>query len=92
MKVNYNDVLYLEGMKDYVKIVMKDKYLLTLISMQHMAEKLPARNFVRVHRSYIVSISKIDKVEKSRVVIGSKWIPVGNLYKDTLHTVLGRIS
>ncbi|MBN2614984.1 MAG: response regulator transcription factor [Bacteroidales bacterium] len=93
VKVNYNDVLYLEGMKDYVKIVMKDnKFLLTLISMQHMVDKLPERNFVRIHRSYIVSISKIDKVEKNRVVIGSKWIPVGNSYKESLHSVLGRIS
>lgn len=93
VKVNYDDVLYLEGMKDYVKIVMKDnKFMLTLISMQHMIEKLPDRKFVRIHRSYIVSISKIDKVEKSRVVIGNKWIPVGNSYKESLHSVLGRIS
>ena len=92
VKVEYNDILYLEGMKDYVKIVMKDNYMLTLISMQQMAEKLPAHNFIRVHRSYIVSVSKIEKVEKNRIVINGKWIPVGNSYKEALFQLLGRMN
>ncbi|MBN2638497.1 MAG: response regulator transcription factor [Bacteroidales bacterium] len=92
VKVNYDEILYLEGMKDYVKIVMKNKHLLTLISMQQMADKLPVHSFVRIHRSYIVSLSKIDKVEKNRVVIDSKWLPVGNSYKETLYEMLGRIG
>lgn len=92
VKINYDDVLYLEGMKDYVKIVMKEKYLLTLISMQQMIEKLPAHSFIRVHRSYIIPISKIEKVEKNRVVIGGKWIPVGNSYKEALINQLGKIN
>ncbi len=92
VRVPYDDVLYFEGMKDYVKIVMKGKFILTLISMQHMADKLPSDLFVRVHRSYIVSISKIEKVEKNRVVIADKWIPVGNSYKDLLSDALGQIN
>jgi len=92
VRVPYDDILYFEGMKDYVKIVMKEKFILTLISMQHMADKLPNDLFVRVHRSYIVSISKIEKVEKNRVVIADKWIPVGNSYKDLLSDALGQIN
>lgn len=92
VKVDYEDVLYLEGMKDYVKIVMKDKYIMTLISMQQMAEKLPSEGFIRVHRSYIIPISKIDKIEKNRVVIGGKWIPVGNSFKEKLFDLLGKIG
>ena len=92
VRVPYDEVLYFEGMKDYVKIVMKDKFILTLISMQHMADKLPGDLFVRVHRSYIVSISKIEKVEKNRVVITDKWIPVGNSYKNLLSDALGQIN
>lgn len=92
VRVPYDDILYFEGMKDYVKIVMKEKFILTLISMQHMADKLPGDLFVRVHRSYIVSISKIEKVEKNRVVIADKWIPVGNSYKDLLSDALGQIN
>ncbi len=91
VKIVYDDILYLEGMKDYVKIILKEKKLvLTLISMQNMIEKLPTDYFVRIHRSYIVSLSKIDSVEKNRVVIAGKWLPVGNSYKRNLMEVLGR--
>jgi len=92
VKVVYDDVLYLEGMKDYVKIILKEKKIvLTLISMQNIMEKLPKGQFVRIHRSYIVSLSKIDSVEKNRVVIAGKWLPVGNFYKNLLMDALGRI-
>jgi DNA-binding LytR/AlgR family response regulator len=91
IKVWYDDVLYLEGMKDYVKIVLKEKKMvMPLISMQNIMEKLPAGQFVRIHRSFIVSLSKIDSVEKNRVVIGGKWLPIGNSYKSNLMEVLGR--
>ncbi len=91
VKVVYNDILYLEAMKDYVKIIMKEKKMvLTLISMQNIEKKFPKGQFVRIHRSYIVSLSKIDSVEKNRVVIGGKWLPVGNLYKNLLMEALGR--
>jgi DNA-binding LytR/AlgR family response regulator len=92
VRVPYDDILYFEGMKDYVKIVMNDKFILTLISMQHMADKLPKDMFVRVHRSFIVSIPKIEKIEKNRVVISDKWIPVGNSYKNLLTDALGQIN
>lgn len=92
VRVSYDDILFFEGMKDYVKIVMNDKFILTLISMQHMADKLPKDLFVRVHRSFIVSIPKIEKIEKNRVVISGKWIPVGNSYKSLLTDALGQIN
>ena len=93
VKVAYDDILYLEGMKDYVKIILKEnKLVMPLISMQNMVKKLPKGLFVRVHRSYIVSLSKIDSVEKNRVVIGGKWLPVGNSYKNLLMDALGRIN
>ena len=89
VKVNYDDVLYMEGMKDYVKILLKDKKMvLTLTSMQHMMEKLPKNRFIRIHRSYIVSLSKIEVVEKNRVVIGGKHLPVGSSYKNELMEAL----
>jgi two-component system LytT family response regulator len=89
VKVAFDDILYLEGMKDYIKLVLKEKKMvLTLMSMQHMMEKLPAEKFVRIHRSYIVPLSKIELVEKNRVVIGGKHLPVGNSYKNTLMQAL----
>jgi len=92
VKIAYDDILYLEGMKDYVKIVMKDKFVLTLISMQKMAEKLPHDIFVRIHRSFIVSVPKIDSIEKNRVVIAGHWLAVGSSYKEQLNRALGRIN
>jgi len=93
VKVVYEDILYLEGMKDYVKIILKEKKMvLTLISMQNIVRKLPEGQFVRIHRSYIVSLSKIDSVEKNRVVVGGKWLPVGNSYKNLLMDALDRIN
>lgn len=92
VRVSYDDILYFEGMKDYVKIVMNNKFILTLISMQNMVDKLPKDMFVRVHRSFIVSIPKIEKIEKNRVVISGKWIPVGNSYKSLLSDALGQIN
>lgn len=92
IKIDLDNVLYLEGMKDYVKIVMKDKYILTLISMQQMAEKLPSHLFVRIHRSYIVAIPKIEKIEKNRVVINDQWLPIGSSYKAGLYKMLDKIN
>jgi len=91
IKVVYDEILYLEGMKDYVKIVLKEKKMvMPLISMQNIMEKLPQGQFVRIHRSYIVPLSKVETVEKNRVVIAGKWLPVGNSYKSNLMEVLGR--
>ncbi len=82
VKIVLGEVQYLEGMKDYVKIVLPDRYILTLISMQKILDKLPADQFVRIHRSYIVPLSKIDRIERNRIVIGEKWIPIGKNYKE----------
>jgi DNA-binding LytR/AlgR family response regulator len=82
IKINLDDILYLEGMKDYVKIVLRDKYILSLISMQKMSERLPESRFMRVHRSYIVPFSKINHIERNRLVIGETWIPIGKNYRD----------
>ncbi len=92
VKIAYDDILYLEGMKDYVKIMMKERFVLTLITMQKMYEKLPKDIFVRIHRSFIVSISKIASVEKNHVVIAGKRLAVGNLYKNQLTKALRRIN
>ncbi len=89
VKVDFEDILYLEGMKDYIKIILKDKKMvLTLMSMQHMMEKLPGEGFIRIHRSYIVPLSKIESVEKNRVLVAGKHLPVGQSYKTGLMQAL----
>jgi two-component system, LytTR family, response regulator len=90
IKINFADILYIEGLKDYIKIFLssKEKPVLTLMSLKSIEEKLPQSNFVRVHRSYIISINKIDALTKSIIHVGDKEIPVGELYIDNVLKIL----
>ncbi|MBC5773208.1 response regulator transcription factor [Pontibacter sp. KCTC 32443] len=82
IRVDFKDILWIEGLKDYVIIQTKDQKIITLLSMNKMMEKLPDSKFLRVHRSFIVALQKIDSIEKSRIRIGQKEIPIGEVYKD----------
>ncbi len=84
VKINFDDILYVESLKDYVKFITVEKTILTLSRMKIMEEKLPSDKFIRIHRSYIVSIGKIDSINKSIVQIGKKNIPVSDSYRDNL--------
>lgn len=83
IRVDFKDILWIEGLKDYIIIQTKEQKIITLLSMSKMMEKLPESKFLRVHRSFIVSLQKIDSIEKSRIRIGNKEIPIGEVYKDT---------
>lgn len=85
IKIEYSNITYIEGLKDYVKIFVnkEPKPIITHLNIKMIGDKLPADQFVRVHKSYIVSIPKINSVTKNRIVIGEKWIPVGENYKDS---------
>ncbi len=72
VKINVDDILFVEGLKDYIKIFTEQKLILTLMSMTAIEEKLPSDEFFRLHRSYIISLSKIDSVSRHRVIIGGK--------------------
>lgn len=82
IRVDFKDILWIEGLKDYIIIQTKDQRIITLLSMNKMMEKLPESKFLRVHRSFIVSLAKIDSIEKSRIKIGNKEIPIGEVYKE----------
>lgn len=75
-KVLLNDILYLEGMKDYIKIVMTNKQLMTLMNFKEIIELLDSQNFYRVHHSFVVAIDKIDFIERNRIVINEQYIPI----------------
>lgn len=83
LKVNFKDINYIEGLKDYVKINTLEKNILTLQSLKLMEEKLPSDKFIRVHRSFIISIDKIKSVKKSMVWIGEKNIPISDMYRES---------
>lgn len=83
-RINFNDILYIEGLKDYVKVYTQHepKPILSLTSLKLLESKLPEASFMRVHRSFIVNLEKIDTIERSRIIFGKVYIPVGDQYKD----------
>jgi len=91
VKVNLDDILYIEGLKDYIKIHTLAKLLLTKSTMKRIEAKLPIDKFIRVHKSFIIPIGKIKKIERNRVVIGENWIPIGEQYKNSFAEVMNRI-
>lgn len=90
IRVDLNDILYIEGLKDYVKIHTEAKLILTKTTMKNIIEKLPPGSFFRVHKSYIVSVDKIDMIENSRIVIGNQRIPIGESFRSSFFEAVGR--
>jgi len=94
VRVALSDILYVEGLKDYVKVHLKStpRALLSLMSLRAMEEKLPTRRFLRIHRSFIVALDKIEAVRRLTVQIGTETIPVGEQYKEAFSQFLSRWS
>jgi two-component system, LytTR family, response regulator len=90
IRVDLNDVLYIEGLKDYVKIFTEGKLVLTKTTMKNIMGKLPPSLFFRVHKSYIVAVDKIDMIENSRIVIGNQRIPIGESFRSGFFRMLNR--
>lgn len=84
VQIELEKILYIEGLKDYVKIYLEDEpqSLVSLMSMKTLEELLPAEDFIRVHRSYIVQGDKIKVIERNRIIFGKQYIPVSDSYKD----------
>lgn len=84
IKIFTDDILYVEGLKDYVKIFLQSQTrpILTRLNLKAIEAKLPAQEFCRVHNSFIVSLSKIEASQKSQVFIAQKAIPIGEKYAD----------
>jgi two-component system, LytTR family, response regulator len=84
VKVLFNDILYVEALKDFSKVFLKEKVLLASAHLKLMEDMLPSSRFLRVHRSYIVALNAITAVNGNMVEIGKQAIPVGTTYKDEL--------
>jgi len=87
-KVYLNQILFIEGLKDYISIFTPAERIITLQNMKKMEDTLPEKHFVRVHKSYIVALNKIDSIERSRIFIGDKIIPVGDTYRDNFFKII----
>jgi DNA-binding LytR/AlgR family response regulator len=82
-RIDLDKILYIEGMKDYLRIICSDKKIMTLQSFSKLEESLPSKRFCRVHKSYIVAIDKIKSIERNVIVIADQRIPVSNTYRDS---------
>ncbi len=80
-KVKLENILYIEGMKDYLRLHLPNERLMTLMSFMKMEKVLPPERFMRVHKSYIVSLDKIERIERNTIMISGQKIPIGNKYK-----------
>ena len=90
MKVAVSDIRYIEGMSEYLKVWLEGqpKPIVTLLSMKKMEERLPD-NFMRIHRSYIINLDKIQEVNKNRVIMDADtYLPIGDLYKEAFQAYL----
>ena len=92
VQIRLADILYIEGLKDYLKIYLESdpRPVLTLLSMKTMEEHLPSPRFMRVHRSFIVQMSKVKTLDKGQIVFGKTRIPISDTYKTEVSAYLNR--
>jgi DNA-binding LytR/AlgR family response regulator len=88
-KINYNDLIYIEGQKAYVTFHTTNKKVTALASLKELEDQLPAKQFIRIHKSYIVSVKYIDALEGNMVEIDQKKLPVGKSYKNIVEKIFG---
>lgn len=92
IQIELDKILYIEGLKDYIKIYTEDnpRPVMSLVSMKAMEEKLPSDRFIRVHRSFIVQKKKIKIIDKGRIVFGKEYIPISDSYKQVLQNYVNK--
>ena len=90
IKVRFEDILFCEGMKDYTQIYVRGRIepILTLNNLKSFSVKLPPDEFIRVHRSFIVSLTHIDSIARNEIYIGKKIIPIGDSFKDDFYQIV----
>ncbi|MEH6304814.1 LytTR family DNA-binding domain-containing protein [Olivibacter sp. CPCC 100613] len=88
-RVDYDDIYYIEGLKDYISIYTSSERIITLQNMKKMEETLPEERFIRVHKSYIVALEKIESIERGRISLKEKLVPIGDTYRDSFFKRIG---
>jgi len=81
-RIEKSDILYIEGMKNYLRIVTKNNKFMSILSFRKIQLLLSEDNFIRVHKSFLVAINRIDCIERGRIIIGERRIPIGETYKN----------
>ncbi len=93
-QIPLNKILYIEGLKDYVKIYLEEEPhpILSLLSLKSLEEMLPREQFIRVHRSFIVQGCKIKMIDRNRIVFGKEYIPISDTYKESFAEFIAQHS
>jgi len=89
-KVRLKDIIFIEGMKDYLRIHLPNERIMTLMSFMKIEKVLPPQQFMRVHKSFIISLEKIERIERNILTVAGHKIPVGNKYKKEFFEYLER--
>ena len=89
-QVLLSDIIYIEGMRDYRRIFLHGKSIMTLQTFKELEEMIPPAAVCRVHKSYMVAVDKIESIEKDRIKIGNERIPISDTYKSHFFSVIGR--
>jgi DNA-binding LytR/AlgR family response regulator len=92
IKVQLEDILYIESIKDYIKVVTVIQTIVTKQSISSIAENLPKEKFIRIHRSFIVSLNKIESYTHDLIWIAKTELPISRMYKHELEKVLHQVS
>ena len=92
IKVLFNDILYIEGLKDYIRIITTGKTIVTKHLLASLEEMLPPDDFIRIHKSYIIAINKIDSYNADSVEIAKHELPIGRMFKHDVSKVLNASS
>lgn len=88
MKINLKEIELIEGLDDYIRITIPPRPVLTLMTLKSLLEKLPSKEFIRIHRSYIVPINRIESFGKTKVKVAGKEIPIGSSYTEVYQQLL----
>lgn len=88
-KIKVSEILYVEGMNEYLRIVTEEKKIMTLQNFKSIEEILPKDNFIRVHKSYLVAIDKIESIERNRIKIKKMLVPISDTYKERFYNKIG---
>jgi two-component system, LytTR family, response regulator len=88
VKVDIDDILLVEGMKDYIAIHTKQDKLITLQSLRSMEDSLPAQQFMRIHKSFIIALNKIESIERNRIFIKNEVVPIGDTYRELFFKII----
>lgn len=92
VKIEFSTVLFIEGMKDYLSIHTSNSKVMTLLSFESILDSLPKKEFIRIHRSFIIAIERINKIENNHVIIGNSKIPIGGSFKKNFFSEIEKLK